>query len=321
MSSQIAVVITLSSSHIHYCKALVASINYFNPEFPVIILKDGEFNTSFLDNQQNVKVVSSKDVNKLHNLDLYILLNKLNILFLPELGFDYDWFIHLDADSVLTNPIDIDIFSDDFDFCILQGSIFNRNDEKHMKSISHYAFNPSDFPEYNFDSDQLFYFSASHIAINKRVIPLLIDGVKKHRYELNKEFLNDKRIKFNDQGFLNLLVNNLSYENQIKVKVKDCGIYGYQDEVDFPLLNLQNIIAKKETKVVFIHYTGSSRKATLKAHKYGEILEYFVKLFHNDNRISFYSSEILRLVEFYKKWFMKRVKYRIKHYKNRIFSN
>ena len=316
MKKKLAIVITLSKSHIHYCKALIASIEYFNPELEIIIIKDGDFNIEFLKDRKQVHVVDSREVNKLHGLDLYILLNKLNILFLPELGFDFETFLHIDADSIVTNTINNDELEGN-DFIILQGNKINRDDEKSMNNLARYAFNPADFNEYVFNPEQLYYFSASHIAINKRIIPKLIEYLKIHRYELNKEFLNDKRIRFNDQGFLNLMVNYLSHIGEMKVKINDAGIYGKQSEKDFPKLTLQNVKNKVDTEVLFIHYTASSRKVTLRAHNFGEILDYFSKQFYGNNIVHNYE-EFFRVVKHHKNKFLKKFRNKIKHLKNKI---
>lgn len=308
---KIAIVITLGKHHVHYCKALIASIEFFNPEIPIVIIKDGIFDTQVLEKRKGVSVVEAKEINKIHQLDLYILLNKLNILFLPQMGFDFDCYIHLDADSILTNPIDYTFFNKESDFFILQGSVVERSNEKKMSNLAHYAFNPLDFPEYSFDDHELYFFSASHIAINKTIIPKLIELLKKHRYELNKEFINDKRIRFNDQGFLNLMVNYLSHTKEIVVKIKDMGIYGKQKPQDFPKLSLENIKNKKDTEVLFIHYTAPSRKVTMKAHNFGAVLDYFLRMFY-DNSFRFYVDENRRYIKHYKDWFWKRVKNKIR---------
>jgi hypothetical protein len=311
MKNKLAVVITLSKSHVHYCKALIASIAYFNPELHIIILKDGAFSTDFVKNYSNVSIVDSKEINKIHGLDLYILLNKLNILFLPQLGYDFDVFIHLDADSILTNRINAKEYEND-DFSILQGNKISCKDEKSMNHLSHYAFNPTDFIEYDFDKNELYFFSASHIAINKRIIPKLIDYLKIHRFELNKEFINDKRIRFNDQGFLNLMINYLSHTNQINVKLNNIGIYGKQIRDDFPKLTLNNIMNKIDTEVLFIHFTAPSRKVTMKAHNFGDILDFFLRNYYQ-NDLVFHMQELKRIIYYYKDWFLKRFKSKIKH--------
>ena len=59
MNNKLAIVITLSSSHVHYCKALIASLDYFNQDLNVIILKDGNFNTSFFNKNKNISIVNS----------------------------------------------------------------------------------------------------------------------------------------------------------------------------------------------------------------------------------------------------------------------
>lgn len=312
-----AIVITLGKHHVHYCKALIASIEFFNPELPIVIIKDGVFNTKSLEKRKNVSVVNSKEINKIHQLDLYILLNKLNILFLPQIGFDFDCYIHLDADSILTNPIEYEFFNQESDFFILQGNVIKKNNNEKMNNLAHYAFNPLDFPEYSFDDNELYFFSASHIAINKRIIPKLIELLKKHRYELNKEFINDKRIRFNDQCFLNLMINYLSHIKEIVVKIKDMGIYGKQAAKDFPKLTLQNIQKKSDTEVMFIHYTAPSRKVIMKAHNFGDLLDYFLRLFYNNGYL-FYIDENLRYARHYRDWFWKRAKNKLKHISKKI---
>jgi|GEM_PF-1918982 len=309
MEKRLAVVITLGKSHIHYCKALISSIKYFNPELEIIIIKDGIFKTDFARNHQNVHIVDSKEINKIHGLDLYILLNKLNILFLPQLGYDFESYIHLDADSIVTSKIRCEDFQS-YDFVMLQGNKIECKDEKSMNNLRHYAFDPVDFKEYTFDENQLYYFSASHIAINKRIIPKLIEYLRIHRFELNKEFLNDKRIRFNDQGFFNLMINHLSHIGELRAKLNDVGIYGKQKPEEFPKLTLFNIQNKIDTGILFIHYTASSRKITMKAHNFGEILDFFLKEFYNKHLI-YKCEELVRIAKYYKNKFFKKINHKI----------
>ncbi|GGK60807.1 MULTISPECIES: hypothetical protein [Flavobacteriaceae] len=311
---KVAVVITLSKNLVHYCKALVASIKYFNSELPIIIIKDGSFSIPEFRGVENIFIEDSKDFNKLHNLDLYILLSKLNILYLPEMGYDYDYYVHLDADSILTNKIDL--FSNEiYDFYILQGALKNYNEGNTKKFINQYAFNPDDFPEYQFDLKNFYFFSASHIALHKRIFPILKEYLIKHRFELNKIFLNDKRIRFNDQGFLNLITNVLSFNKELKIKVNNCGIYGKETPENYPLLNLNNIINKVNTEVLFIHYTGPSRKLSLRDHNYGDILVYFSIMFYKNNILSYYLSELKRKYNYYLKKIINKINFLVKKYK------
>ncbi len=312
MNMRAAIVITLANHHIHYCKALIASINYFNPLFLIIVLKDGDFDTRFLEEFENVNIVSAREVNKLHHLNLDGLLNKLNLFFLPEFGFEFDFYIHFDADSILTHTINLEMFNDNCDFYILQGGTINPSDDAAMNNMAKYAFRPADFPEYRFSTSHLYFFSASHIVLNRSMFPILIEMVRTHRYELNKVFLNDKRIKFNDQGFLNLAINLLLFEKRITVKLFDCGIYGRDNPHDNPLLNLENVISKKETNVYFIHYTASSRRVLIEDHQYADILHFFLMLFYKNRKLDYYISEFIRLIKFYYNWFIKRVKARLK---------
>lgn len=311
-NQNIAIVISLSYNHIHYCKALIASIEHFNPSTPIIIIKDGNFNTDVIDRRKNISVIDTKYINEFHQLDLDFLLTKLNIFFLPQLGFNYEYFIHMDADSVLTNPLSLNMFSKKkYDFFIFQGNKISYHNEKQQQQMNHYAFDPNNFPEYSFNLEQLFFFSSSHIAINKRIIPLLTKYLSTHRYEINKILLKNKRIRFNDQGFLNLVINVLSNKGEIKVKLDNCGIYGKDKPFNYPMLTVNNIKSKMKINILFIHFTGPSRKVRLKTHNYGDILSFFVKLFYNENRLYYNVSEFIRIIKYYYNWFAIRIKLKL----------
>lgn len=310
-------VITLTESHLHYCKALVSSVVFFHPNYQILIIKDGRFSTVCFEKFDNIEILTSADINKYHSYDLNGLLTKINIVFLPLLGYNYKYYIHLDADSILTNPLDFEKYDEDFDFSILQGEVFDCKNQNQMEIMNNYAFNPNEFNEYNFDKNKLYYFSSSHIIFNKDIFCHIEPLISKHRYEMNKDFSKDKRFKFGDQGFLNFAVNELYYRNLIKVKVDNCAIFGYEDKINYPLLTLENVSNNKNTTISIIHYTNSSRKTKIINHNYGDILDFFLKL-HYKNKFVYLLNENLRILKYYKKRILKKIKYKILHIKNKL---
>src|SRR5438046_5642145 len=83
---------------LHYAKVLIESLNYFHPEIPVKVIVDGDASAAFLNKAPNViSIDRTRDLQELHGLDLRGLLSDLNLFFFD----DFDYFIRVDADSVL----------------------------------------------------------------------------------------------------------------------------------------------------------------------------------------------------------------------------
>nr|WP_321233419.1 hypothetical protein [uncultured Psychroserpens sp.] len=303
----LVIVISLAKSHIHYCKALIASIEHYGILNPVIVLKDGDFTINSIAQKKQVTVISTKEINAYHDFKLTGLLTKINICFLPEMGFAYDYYLHMDADSIIT--------SDDFkrklvslkdDFYILQGKTLDYHDEKSKKMFINYAFNPTSFEEIPFNLNHLWYFSSGHFIMHNTLITPFKEYLKHYRNELNTGFSKHTRFKFGDQGFFNFVVNILYYKNELKVVVVNSGIYGKDEEVQYKNLTIDSIKKKTNTEVDFIHYTGPSRKPLLKTHNFGSILYFFNKQFYK-YPLKFYFENLLRIIKHHYLFVKKRV--------------
>ncbi|MNT46856.1 hypothetical protein D3C72_1835290 [compost metagenome] len=81
-------------------------------------------------------------------------------------------------------------------------------------------------------------------------------------------------------------------------------------------MTLENVQKKSDTGVLFIHYTASSRKSTMRAHNFGDILDFFLRQFY-DNLFQYYFQESVRLKNFYFNWFWKRTVGKIGYYRKR----
>ncbi|MEY8848346.1 hypothetical protein AB9K26_06005 [Psychroserpens sp. XS_ASV72] len=308
----LAIVISLAKSHVHYCKALIASIEHYGIKNPVIIFKDGDFNLDSISQRKNVTVLSTEELNACHDFNLRGLLNKINICFLPEMGFDYDYYLHMDADSIITSQSFKSVIeSSKSDFSILQGKQVDYLNSDIAKVFDNFAFVPSTFENTSFDLKNMWYFSSGHFIVNKTLINPLKSYLKVYRNELNTGFSKDTRFKFGDQGFFNFVVNVLSYEGTIDVSLINDGIYGKEKAVNHNELTLDNVVKKRDTGVDFIHYTGPSRKANLKSHNFGDILHFFNKSFYTNN-FSFYLHDRIRICNYYLKWYEKRLKNKFK---------
>ncbi|WP_033956534.1 hypothetical protein [Psychroserpens jangbogonensis] len=303
----LVIVISLAKSHIHYCKALIASIEHYGIENQVIVLKDGDFNIKSIENKENVTVISTKEINTYHDLKLTGLLTKINLCFLPEMGLVYDYYLHMDADSIIT--------SSDFkaklenlknDFYILQGKSLDYHDEKLAKLFNNFAFKPTSFEEVQFDLKHLWYFSSGHFIMSKGLIKPIKHYLTQYRDELNTGFSKQTRFKFGDQGFFNFVVNILSFQNELEVKAVNNGIYGKEDEAKYQKLNIDAVKEKTSTEVDFIHYTGPSRKPFLKAHNFGNVLYFFNKEFYKNSWV-FYTENQLRIIKYFYQFYKKRI--------------
>lgn len=307
----LAIVISLAKSHIHYCKALIASIEHYGIENPVIVIKDGDFKINSIEKKQNVTVLSTKEINTYHSFELTGLLTKINICFLPEMGYAFDYYMHMDADSIIT--------SSDFktklenlknDFYIFQGKAIDYSDEKLAKTFNNFAFVPEAFSNAKFNLKHLWYFSSGHFAMNLLFIEHLKTYLKDYRNELNTGFSKQTRFKFGDQGFFNFVVNVLALQKAIQVKKINSGIYGKEKEDNYKTLTINTVVEKINTEVDFIHYTGPSRKPFLKAHNFGEILYFFNRKFYN-NGFMFYIDNQLRITRYYYQFVKKRIRLKI----------
>ncbi|WP_299101272.1 hypothetical protein [uncultured Winogradskyella sp.] len=308
----LAIVISLAKSHIHYCKALIASIEHYGIENDVIVIKDGDFHITSIQNKKQVTVISTKEINQFHDFNLTGLLTKINICFLSKMGHKYDYYLHMDADSIITsNDFKLKLNDLTGDFYILQGKAINYKDEKLAKLFNNFAYNPSTFENLKFHLNHMWYFSSGHFIMNSYFIEQLKHYLKVYRSELNTGFSKQTRFKFGDQGFFNFVVNLLCFENKLNVVGVNSGIYGKAKEAQHQILTLNTVKDKINTNVDFIHFTGPSRKATLKAHNFGAILYFFNKLFYK-NAMFFYFDNRLRIIKYYFQSLKKRVILKLK---------
>lgn len=310
MNNSKAFVISLYKDHIIYVRALIASLKHYHPEIPILILKDGSFKFYCDYEKFNVSVIDSMSINKLHGFKLFQLLNKINILFLPEYGYEYDYYIHFDADSILTNKIDFTDKEILKDFVILQGGI-KPFDDSTSSVISKYAFNPNDFEEFFLNLTEFYFFSSGHFVLNKSTFSFLKDFLSRYRFDMNMDFSHSKKLKFGDQGFFNLAINVLKTAKKITVGIVDYAIYAKQKQENFPNLSLKHIETKLDTGVLFIHFTGPSRRNRLLKHNYGDLLYYFSKKYFEDNHLKFIYFNYKRLVNRFYKMVYKRSSHKI----------
>lgn len=304
---RLAIVITLYQEHLHYFKVLIASIKYFNPDIPVIILKDGDF---FLKNIENVKIIDVKTINKLHGLNLRGLLNKLNMFYLPEYGYDFDYYLHLDADSVLLTNINYFLPDNDLDFAAYQGEIINYEIPTLAKMFDKYAFNPQDI-DTPLLLNKLAYFSGGHFLIHRSFLNKEI--IIQYRKLMNTDFDPPNVFKSGDQGFWNFYVNYSIANGNSRILLKNIGIYGKENPAKYPSISLKNILSKANIDYSFIHYTAPSRKVSLKKHHFGVILWFFYLMYYKkySNLLFLPLDEGVRFFRYYRRRIYKSIKHRI----------
>jgi len=265
------IVISLGPKHTVYCRCLLSSIRYFGITAPIYILNDGNKHIEQLARISNVTIIDTKEINKNHDLKLTGLLNKLNLYFLPEAGYDYDYYVHFDADSFLLANFENKYTGKEFDFAVMQGGVLDFSDKENLRIFNKYAYDPN-VGRTELLASQI-YFSSGHFIINKKLFDK--DHLRLYRKDINTDFSTDAFFKFGDQGYLNFYINELNLKGNV-ILLDDIGLYGKEPN----MFDCNDVINKKYDTKSFIHYTGPSRHAFLFQHNYSELLKFYTKLFY-----------------------------------------
>jgi lipopolysaccharide biosynthesis glycosyltransferase len=266
-------VISLGPKHTRYCRCLLSSLRYFGMNALIYILNDGNTDVSQLAKIKGVTIIDVNDINKQHDINLIGLLSKLNFYFFPRLGYDYDYYVYFDADSIVLENFEDKFIGQEFDFGILHGSVVDVSTDSNRKMFTKYAYDPAHDAE-KLNSNERYYFSSGHFIINKSILD--IDHLRRHRHDMFSSFKNESSFKFfGDQGYLNYYVNELHLEKR-KILLIDIGLYGK----DAGMFDYKDVISKKYNGKSFIHYTGPSRYPFLFQHNYAPLLRFYTKLFY-----------------------------------------
>jgi hypothetical protein len=277
-SNKFCFVVTTWKRDLRYAKPLLESIHYWHPDVPVKVIVDGEANADALWKIPNViSIDRTSDLQKLHGLDLRGLLSDLNLFFFE----DYDYYVRIDADSVLIGDVLEGIRAQlPFDFLSPDGTELDLQKPEQDRLFSQYCFSPAEIRALGEDfPDRVVYFSGGHFCARKCIFSR--DYIAKWRPHMSPEFRKDLLFKFNDQSFLNYAVNALGARGELEGKLWHVTVNGKQTAGDHPELSKEKLQNRENTQSRLIHYTGPARRWRFEDHNFGWSLSFFNELWYS----------------------------------------
>jgi len=291
------------SRDVHYAKALLGSISYFYPHRRIIVVAERDLPTHDIrqiSRFPNTDVIPVMTLIEKHKLHLVGLLNKLNVLFLP----DVPKAIVADADSVL-----VDFVTEKLDtqtvFTGLNGSPSIESDERGLRSFEEWSCTLADARRLapGFRESPLRYVQGSHFFLNTERFPyhLLFSMLP----ELGYRHADPSALKCGDQGFWNLLINHPS------LAPHDCAVVPSTvsssrrwPNATKPEWNTTQWLTTRSVKEVsFVHYIGSGRRYRRRSHVCPTPLEWGTAMYyHVLGRKAFVADEARRAVQLFLRW-------------------
>lgn len=276
---------------VHYAKALVGSIRYFCPNSAVIaILDEG---VSRRDAQQlacgGVQVIPVQDLIRQHKLRLTGLLNKFNVLFLPDLKEA----LICDADSVLVGPI-LEMIDRSKDFVALNGRKMDFKNPGERASFDKWAIDLERItqldPEFQVNGS-LYFFQGSHFFIKPNMFP--VDELTRNLAHLSSQHGGNTIFRAGDQGFWNYVINK-KYVPAGRFALNHVTLPANEDPQNHPGLRGDSVAAKNQRQWGFVHYLGFTRKYRLSRHNFGDLLVFFTRQFYGGWTFEYWMDEFLR---------------------------
>lgn len=242
----------------HLAKVCIASIRYWYPEIPVLIIKDygkGNFNTKRLEDNWDVSVFNTPR----RKFDWGY--GKLEPLFLNS----SDSFLVLDADTVLIGPVLDKVKEIDANFIVddeVQPAERFNEIYYHLDKINQIA---KDFvyPGYSFNSGQ--WFGTSGILTRSDFEKSLTwDEPPKPKFP---------EIVFNgDQAHLNFVLHLKEQQRQVSIKRMKLMIWPHSGNADF--IDISELKNRKGTYPYIIHWAGMNNDLLSKEQR-KDIFDFF----------------------------------------------
>jgi hypothetical protein len=280
------------SKDVHYAKALVASIRYFYPVAKIIAILDED--VSLRDSNQlarcaGVRVFHVRHLIRQHKLYLTGLLNKFNVLFLP----DVEEALICDADSVLVGPV-LEMFDMSKDFVALSGRTINLQDPAERKSFHKWAIDLDRIAALDPDFDQngpIAYFQGSHFFLRPKMFP--VEDLVRNLNNLSLRHGGNTLFRAGDQGFWNYVINR-KYAPVGRFGLSNVTLGANEDPANYPEVSVGSVGAKAQTGWGFVHYVGFSRRYQLARHSFGDLLVFFTRQYYGGRTVQYWVDEFLR---------------------------
>lgn len=285
------------SRDVHYAKALLGSIHHFYPDRRIIVIAERDLCRHEIRQLRlfpNTEVIPVMNLVRRHKLHFVGLLNKLNILFLP----DVTRAIFADADSVL-----VDTVADRVDwtkvFTSLCGGVVDLDVPEHRASFDTWAIDLEHARKFDdgFPTKTCRFLQSCHFAVNTTRFPydLLFASLPHLGYRHG----DPKPLRAGDQGFWNLLVNWSGIDQDafdvlsVTVDSMPTAISRFKPEWN----NIEWITDRSPKEISFIHYIGAGRRFRRNAHVCPRPLTWGTALYYDIlGRRAYVTDEIRRTV-------------------------
>lgn len=253
------------SRDVHYAKALLGSLRFFHPDRRIIVIAERDlsrFDIRQLSAFPNTEVIPVMNLIRRHKLHLVGLLNKLNVLFLPNVTR----VIVADADSILVDPL-IPKINDETVFTALNGVVVQDGNAAKAKEFETWAYRREEAQKIDpaVRDRGIRYLQGSHFYVDAARFPydLLMRALPFMGFDHGTPAV----LRAGDQGFWNLLVNSSVLQE------KDCAVVPCTAQVSpyeadlRPEWNSVSWVTRHELKnVSFLHYVGYGRRYRLRDH-------------------------------------------------------
>jgi hypothetical protein len=248
------------SRDVHYAKALLGSIRHFYPDRRIIVVAERDLprhHARQIATFPNAEVIPVMDLVRRHKLHFVGLLNKLNVLLLP----DAPRAIVADADSILVDKV-ADRVDAEKVFTAFTGSTVDLEIPEQRKIYHDWAISLDHAWQFDegFPRKVCRYVQGCHFAVNTERFPY--DLLYRMLPHLAFRHGDPAPLRAGDQGFWNLLINwsGLQPEDCEALPVTMSSTAS-QADLFKPEWNTVDWIERRESKEIsFVHYIGGGRR-------------------------------------------------------------
>lgn len=303
---RLAFVVLTHRGDAHYARALLASLRHFYPDHRVLLIVDGDLDDRRLGRYPNVEVLRSADLARDVGLPLTGVLSKLALLYRS----DAELYAYFDADSVMVGRLfDAEALAVDADFYAIDGTVLDLDDEAERARFARYAVDPERVRatvDPRFDLRHVSHFSGGHYIMRAGSIPPAT--LEANLDQLSGSYDKAKTFHFNDQSYLNWVVNRLAADGDLRLVTTRLGISGRDTVVDHPDVTWDAVVGRSLVEEAFIHYVGPSRHLRFRDHSFSDILTGFRERYYADlPRGALTRDEVDRIARLYARRARKRV--------------
>lgn len=236
-----------------YAKVACESIRFFcGDAVPIVLIKDGDFDTSQLESLPNISSLDSRgmpDITQSFPRNM----NKLKLFYDQR----YPRFLYLDADIVLVSDM-LALPYRDVDFYV-PATHENLTDPQIRRNVSYVVFDLDQLRVFDPDFPQDSMISFNSGAFFGIKTPAILPDLE--RAVLERLEHQERLFKRYDQGLINYVFNKAAQRGDLTLGGTHFTITPpWETEAKFPALTRESMLSRSFSQRVLIHYTTPSRR-------------------------------------------------------------